>query len=314
MVYPSKSAIKVVGIGVSTVDILNRIEHFPCSDEVQETLDTSLQGGGPVATAIVTLAQLGVSTAMLDVIGDDWRSEIIRQGFEQTGVCTDYLISAAGHTASTSTILVQAGSGSRAILFSRGTSGDYPVNNLPTEIVRRARFLHINGRHMAASLAAIDIIHAAGGMVSFDGGAQRYKPGDLELLPKIDLAIVAFDYAQNCLGGSDPAKAAVAMSQKGPQIAVVTDGIRGSWVAERSGPVFHQPAFRLPQTIDTTGCGDSYHGGFIYGMLQGWNLPRCAQWASAVAAINSQTLGGRAGLPNSAQVEAFLAANPSTAD
>ena len=301
-----KPEIDVVGLGVSTVDILNRIEHFPTTDEVQETLETSIQGGGPVATAIVTLARLGASTAMLDMIGDDWRSNIIRQGFEQEGVNTEHLIASAGHTASISTILVQAGSGSRAILFSRGTSGEYPEGNIPEHLIQNARFLHINGRHLKASRLAMKSIHAAGGKVSFDGGAQRFKSADLELLPDVDLAIVALDYAEQCLGIHDPAGAAKELIRVGPSVAVVTDGIRGSWIAEKNGQTFHQPAFCLPQTIDTTGCGDSYHGGFIFGMLLGWDLPTCAEWASAVAAINSQTLGGRAGLPASDQVKTFL--------
>ena len=67
---------EVIGLGASTVDILSLVDHFPCREEVQEAQEITVQGGGPVATAMVTLARLGARTALLDVIGHDWRGDI----------------------------------------------------------------------------------------------------------------------------------------------------------------------------------------------------------------------------------------------
>ena len=72
--------------------------------------------------------------------------------------------------------------------------------------------------------------------------------------------------------------------------------------------LLHQPAHQLPKVVDTTGCGDSYHGAFLFGLLQGLDLKQIASLASAVAALNSQRLGGRSGLPTYEQVKSFLAA------
>jgi sulfofructose kinase len=93
---------------------------------------------------------------------------------------------------------------------------------------------------------------------------------------------------------------------EGPRIVVVTDGTRGSWVLSQDGHAFHQPAYLLPEVVDTTGCGDSYHGAFLFGLLQGMGLQQTASFASAVAALNSQALGGRAGLPTLQRVMTFL--------
>jgi sulfofructose kinase len=87
---------------------------------------------------------------------------------------------------------------------------------------------------------------------------------------------------------------------------VITDGTRGSWIYPREGPSFHQPAYLLPEVVDTTGCGDSYHGAFLFGRLKGWDLEKTAAFASAVAALNSQHLGGRSGLPTLEQAISFL--------
>jgi sulfofructose kinase len=72
------------------------------------------------------------------------------------------------------------------------------------------------------------------------------------------------------------------------------------------GEFFHQPAFRV-RVVDTTGCGDVFHGAFLYGVLRGWDLRRVARFASAVAALKCRKLGGRAGIPRLGEVEEFLA-------
>ncbi len=97
------------------------------------------------------------------------------------------------------------------------------------------------------------------------------------------------------------------MMAAGPEIVVITDGTQGSWVHSHQGQAFHQPAYLVTDVVDTTGCGDSYHGAFLYGLLQEMPLRETAAFASAVAALNTRRLGGRAGLPTLPQVRSFLA-------
>jgi sugar/nucleoside kinase (ribokinase family) len=84
--------VDVVGLGVSVIDIVQRVDHFATGEEVQRALDVTVQGGGPVATALVTLARLGASVAMVDVVGDDWKGELILQEFRREGVCADHYL------------------------------------------------------------------------------------------------------------------------------------------------------------------------------------------------------------------------------
>jgi sugar/nucleoside kinase (ribokinase family) len=298
----------VIGLGVSPLDIVTLVDHFPAQEEVQPALDMAVQGGGPVATAIVTLARLGAKTAMLDVIGDDWRGALVREEFRKEGVCTDYLKVSPGCVSSTATVLVsrQAG-GARSIVYCPGTAPELSPADLPRRVLESTRFLHVNGRHWEACPQASRWARAANVQVSFDGGAHRYRPEIKQLVPLTDICIVARDFAEKYTQETDTQKAAETLLKEGPKLVVITDGIRGSWVHPREGRSFHQPAYLLPQVVDTTGCGDSYHGAFLFGLLKGWELERTASLASAVAALNSQHLGGRGGLPTLEQVEAFLA-------
>jgi sulfofructose kinase len=155
-------------------------------------------------------------------------------------------------------------------------------------------------------MEAARIAREAGVHVSFDGGSGRYRPELDQLVPLTDICIVARDFAEKYTRETDMRQAAESLLASGPGLVVITGGTDGSWVHSRDGRSFHQPAYLLPAVVDTTGCGDSYHGAFLFGIIQGMDLIRTASFASAVGAINSQYLGGRVGLPTYEQVQAFL--------
>ena len=296
----------VIGLGVSTVDILSQVEHLPVEEEVQRALEMSVQGGGPVATAMVTLARLGAKAAMLDRIGSDWRGEMIRAEFQREGVKVENLLVSKDCSSSTACILVTAQNGARSIVYSPGTAPELSSADVPASEIASAKILHVNGRHWQACLKAVEIAHQAHVRVSFDGGAHRYRPELEQLVPLTDICIVARDFAEKYTRSVDIRKASEILLECGPGLVVITEGTKGSWIHSREGQFFHQPAYLLPKVVDTTGCGDAYHGAFLFGLLESWELEKTASFASAVAALNSQHLGGRAGLPTFAQVEAFL--------
>ena len=90
------------------------------------------------------------------------------------------------------------------------------------------------------------------------------------------------------------------------KIAGVTDGVRGSYIMERGGEAVRQCAYRMARVVDNTGCGDSYHGAFLYAYTPGKCVQEAARLAAAVAAMNTQSLGGRSALPRLQEAEAFL--------
>ena len=90
----------------------------------------------------------------------------------------------------------------------------------------------------------------------------------------------------------------------GPQVAVITLGARG-WVAGDGENLWRGDAFQV-DVVDTTGAGDVFHGAYAFGMAQGWDVPRCAEFASAVAAMKCRRLGGRTAIPRLPEALAFL--------
>jgi len=299
-------SIDVIGLGASTVDIVTLVDHFPKGKEVQQAVDMIVQGGGTIATAMVTLARLGAKAAMIDAIGDDWRGELIREEFQKEGVNIGLIEVCQGCTSSVSSILVTKADGTRAITFWPGSGGEPSITNTHRSAIESAKFLHISGRHWEACVQAVKWAREAGVQVSFDGGVDRYRPALRELVPLTDVCIVARDFAEKYTGEADISKAAELIEKSGPRLVVITDGKRGSWVHSREGQAFHQKAYLFPDVVDTTGCGDSYHGAFLFGLLRGMGLEQSASLASAVAGLNSQRLGGRSGIPTLKDVETFL--------
>lgn len=296
----------VVGLGVSTLDFLMVVDELPGAELVQRAERTLLQGGGPVATALVSLARLGLKTAMIDRLGDDWRGRQIREEFEREGVATDYLCVAAGCTSSIASILVRKGDGARTIVYAPGDAGELAPQQVSREAIAGARVLHLNGRHLAASLAAARLAQRLGVTVSFDGGAHRYRDELRELVALSDICIVARQFAASFSGSEDLELCAAKLLACGPKTVVITAGTEGSRGWDHTGQRIHQPALATERAVDTTGAGDAYHGAFLFGTLSGYPLERCLAFASAVAALNTRELGGRSSLPALPEALQFL--------
>jgi sugar/nucleoside kinase (ribokinase family) len=116
------------------------------------------------------------------------------------------------------------------------------------------------------------------------------------LVALTDICIVALDFARQYSGQTEVEAMARVLLAEGPELVVITDGLRGSWIYPRSSEPFHQPAYPQADLIDTTGCGDTYHGAFLFGLARNLPLAECAALASELAAQNCRFLGGRGGL------------------
>jgi sulfofructose kinase len=295
---------EVIGLGLATVDILTPLSRLPQSDEVLSVRRIALQGGGPVATALVTLARFGARTAYLGAIAQDPWSRIIIDDFTHSGV--DYSISPriSGIETSISVILVEENSGQRSILHRESNFGDLDPEIVNVDLIRSAELVHLDGFFMPAAIRAASLAKQEGALVSLDGGAGEHWEGIETLLPLIDIMIVARKFATRITGISDPAQASRELKEYGAQQVIVTDGTHGSWYWDGEME-FHQPAF-LVKAQDTTGAGDVFHGAYLYAFLQGWQPTTCLQFASASAAIKCLGLGGRAGPNTVEQVQGFI--------
>lgn len=289
--------VDVVGIGRAPLDILYVVDHFPTGDDLIRVEEASMQGGGPVPNALCALSHLSASTALLDTIGDDWQGQKIREDLDDDHVNTKFMHVLPSGRSTVSTILVHKTTGKRAIINYRGDTKDHTLEPMEIDLISKARILHITGTYPETVSFAAGQIRSSGGKVSFDGGAGLYKEADRKILPNVNYCITAFGYAQNYTGKDSISAMLDAFLMEGVEVAGITCGTEGSWFKQSGGVEFHQPAFILPTVVDTTGCGDIFHGVFLYGVLKHFPLEKSVRYASAAGAIVSTRLGGRKSIP-----------------
>jgi ribokinase len=298
-----KQANTVVGLGQCSLDILGSLDQYPSADSKCDLDKVLIQGGGPVATALVTLARLDVPGVFLGCVGDDDFGRRIVSGLEAEGVNCRNLLVDSGASSQVSFIVVEKNGGRRTIFCHRGNCRPLTADDLPTELICNSRLLHLDGTHLDAALAAARLAKEHGVITVLDGGSWR--PGVEELLPMIDHLVVSARFAEYLVPGRPVQEALPLLLAYGCQAVTVTDGEAGCHTQSRAGENFYQPAFAV-KSVDTTGCGDVFHGGYLFGLLQNWHLYKTVRFSAACAAIKSTALGGRTAIPTLREVDEFL--------
>ncbi|MCU0722746.1 MAG: PfkB family carbohydrate kinase [Planctomycetes bacterium] len=286
----------VFGIGQCALDHLGRIEAWPEPDSKREFRDLTVQGGGPVATALVALARWGFPGSFAGVVGDDGLGSSIRASLEEEGVDASGLLVRPSAGSQFAFVAVEP-DGRRTIFWRRPTGAPPRPDELDLDRIRSARVVHTDGMFPEASLAAAEAAREAGVPVSVDAGSMR--PGMLELARTSEIFLASSTFARSFLGRDDPEEACRRLAELGPRVAGVTRGARGC-VAIADGRRIEQAAYPV-RAEDTTGCGDVFHAGFLYGFLSGWPAGESLDFAAWAASRVALRLGGRAGIPDAGE-------------
>ena len=335
-IFPQKN-IDIVGIGASTLDRFIVVDHYPTGREVQQVVSSTTDGGGPVATALAVAGKYGARTAMIDSIGDDMVGRHILDDFKKYNVNTNAIQVESGTNSGVATILVKQSTGERAVFFERSTATEPDFLEVHKQLIEDAYILHINGRHRQLMRSAMAVAKEAGTIISLDGGAQRYDEDMKPITEDSHIVIVARDYAEKYTGTTDLETACHIIHDRGALIAGVTDGANGSYFVWPDGTAYRCEPFPQKSIVDTTGAGDSFHGAFLANLAHIINhmkgqetistskshgasiravellkhcahsdLEKAAIFASAVASLNTQGIGGRSPLPTLQSVQELI--------
>jgi ribokinase len=227
--------------------------------------------------------------------------------FDREGIETRFIRRVPGSSVITSIIVACPSTGTRMILAACDEAAVATPDDVPAEVVRAARVLHVDNFQPEAACHAARLAREAGVPVVMD--LEGLGKGVDELLPLGTHVIVPAGFAQRRYGTDSPEDGARALMDEiaphGAVVAVTTGGAEGCFAVWDGGEL-RQPAFRVP-VVDTTGCGDVFHGAFAFGLSQGWELPRILPFAAATSALKCRMLGGRAGIPTHDKVRDFLA-------
>jgi len=282
----------VVGVGECCVDEVWRLDGVIVSGaKLRGRVER--RGGGQVATMLAASARLGLRVAFAGAVGDDEDGQVALASLVDEGVAID-AVRVEGSTRR-ALVLVDR-DGERTVVESVDPS---VTRHDAAPSVSAARVVHLDATSLPASLAAARAAREVGAMVSLDLDGV---PG-----PELDALLALTDLCVFSAGLEPPESAILTrlQSRLAPgALCGYTAGMRGSGILSATGERFDQPAFEVP-VVDTTACGDTFRAGLVLALLNGDDLPRALETASAAAALKCRDIG-RAGCPTLAGLNTFL--------
>jgi sulfofructose kinase len=296
------STVDVVGVGLNATDTLIPLPQYPERGSKVGFRSANVLPGGQVATAMAACQSWGLRTRYVGKVGDDNAAALHRAEFARLGV-EAHFFTAPGCASQQAFILVDD-TGERTVLWKRDERLTLRPEELQREWVVEARALHVDGHDTAAAALAAKWARTAGVAVIAD--LDDLYPGVEELLPNIDYLITSRDIPGRITGEQDLRKSLPALRKRyGCVLTAATLGEEG--VLAWDGTEFHHAAAYRVEVADTTGAGDIFHAGFLYGLLQGWPLQRQLDFACAAAALNCTGVGARGGIQSIETIEQLMA-------
>lgn len=296
--------VDVVGFGESSVDFVHVVPELPRAGAAKLPIAAHYVAcGGQVATTLSGCAALALKTSYLGVVGNDGNGERIRRELRERGIDLSRLIVRAA-ASRYAVILVAEGSGDRVVLSARDPRLDLAPDEIRRDLLPSARLVHVDATDEGASIVVARLGRAKGAVVTCDVDAVTGRTR--ELLSHVTIPILAEGVPQALTGVSHLEAALRAMRSTHEGTIVVTRGERGCAALEGNRFV-ESPGIEVA-AVDTTGAGDVFRAGFIYGHLQAWPLERTLRFANAAAAASCTRQGAMAGAPSLDEVLALLSA------
>ncbi len=304
LVIPEKKH-DAVGFGLNAVDHLIVVPQFPAFDTKIRLRDHTQTAGGQTASAMVALKRLGFRTAYAGRFGSDAEGKFSLQTLQDEGVDIEFAEVIEGARNQIAFIFIDARNGERTIVWDRDERLAYAADEAPVELASQGRVLHLDAHDPPACARMAAAARRAGTIVSAD--IDNIYDGLPELLPLIDILITSQDFPRRLTGIDDERAGLLELqSRYGCAIVGVTRGVDGA-VIYSGDEFFEAPSFPVPGGCrDTTGAGDAFHAGFIYGVLKSADIESCVKFGNAVASLKCRALGARSALPTKEELGSFL--------
>ncbi len=295
----------LLGFGAVAVDDLLYLDAYPAAGSKAQVREERREGGGLAGTALVAAARLGARAAYAGVLGDDELSHFSLVELERAGVDCSAVLRRPGARPHHSVIVVDRSTGGRTVLSSRVGVVPPPAEMAAADLIAACRVLFVDHTVAAFALTVVPLAQRLGIPVVAD--LERVTPEVLALVELVDHLVVGMGFARQVTGQEAPEAMVRALFSPGRAACVVTAGEQGCWYADRQtgGEVRHQPAHRV-EAVDTTGCGDVFHGAYAAMIARGEPVARAVAVATVAAGLKATQPGGRRGIPDWATVERYL--------
>ncbi len=295
--------IEAIVLGDINIDVLMSIAVYPSPGGDAPAAQVITRAGGSAANTAIALAKLGVGVKMIGRVGEDAWADLALRALAESGVDVSAVQRDARAQTGLFFIPVTLG-GERTMFGYRGANARTNVSDIARESFSGARILHLSGYALLespqreAAMRAIELAAQHGVAASLDIGLQPALSvaGEIRrLLPRLSICVLGMDEARALVDAGAPENAIEALLRRGVQMVGLKLGAEGCLIGDANGAQ-RLPGFRVP-TVDTTGAGDAFSAGLIFGRLRGLSLPAAGTLANALGALATSVWGAGPALP-----------------
>lgn len=296
---------KILCIGSVTVDVLaSPVNGMPKPGTLQGVDSVEVHPGGCAVNAALDLQKLGGNVALSCLIGEDSFGELLKSRFQKAGLPLDGVVQTSLAGTTVSVVLIQS-SGERSFLYYPGSSALFEKKHIAKTLTEEADIVFVAGVMLLPSFEGQGLadfmkeMKASGKMTVMDTAWDKdgeWLPKLLDALPYTDLFMPSLEEAAALSGQRDPEKMADFFFDLGCSSVVIKLGKKGALICEKRDKRFYLPALSHIAAVDTTGAGDSFCAGFLFGISSGWDFDACGRFANAVAACCVSATGASTGI------------------
>ncbi len=311
---------EILLFGDINIDTVWPVSEFPVPGRDAYAKSVSVGIGGAVVNTAIVLDKLGQPSGLMGCVGEDIWAQKMAETLDKTGINQAY-ISAKPDCTTGLIFLIITPDGERTMYSCRGANTQYEAADVDEAAFINAGLLHISGYALVespqreAAWRAVDLAEKYHIPISLDTGLDPtiHNPADLRrLLPKLTVCITGLKETNELFQLSEPEAAAAHLLALGAKLVAIKLGEKGSYVADAHEKYFCPP-FTV-KAVDTTGAGDSYTAGLIYGWARGMSLRAAALMGNALGALAASVYGAGAALPGKRQLLDLLKAADSAKD
>ena len=298
----------VVGFGTNAVDYLIVVPEYPHFNSKIELTKYHQLAGGEIASTMVGLSRLGMKSCYVGRFGDDSAGGFGLQTLREDFVNVEFAEQIPGATTQIAFILIDERNGERTVIWKRDAKLAYNIADAPTEAAKLGKILHLTPHDTFACLEMARTARENGAIVSID--IDNIFEGIEQLLPLVDIFISSREFPQKLVGIADEYDALREIKARfGCKIVGMTLGESGARVLCED-QFIESKGFAVPNCCkDTTGAGDAFRVGFLYGLLKNESVETALQMANAVAALKCREIGARTALPNETEIWQLINGN-----
>ncbi len=295
---PEVSQFDVAGVGCVSIDDFLYVDAFQ-TDDKGRIQSRERQPGGNIATALVAAAVLGARVAFVGRLSDREDGALVRADLAAYGVDLQFALPDLEARPIRATIVVFQ-HGDRFIAYDDATR----IGLLPGDDVTallQSRIVLLDTYALASTISAF-----GDEVGELPIGADVEADVEPNSLAQVQHLVLPMAFARRLTAESEPAAIVNALWNDRRSTVVITDGADGVWFRDvGSADCRYQPSFEVP-VVDTTGCGDVFHGAYAVALARGFDASQRVRFAAAAGAICATGRGGRGRLPTEHDIAELL--------